>query len=198
MSQHDTTKIINKVIYDGDVLIDLTNDTITATDVINNKTFHLADGTTATGTCTYDADTSDATASAAEILATKTAYKNGSKITGTMPNRAGTNITVSGKAGTNIPTGFYDGSGKAVLDSTSASNLVANNIRNGVTILGVEGTMSPEDELTVGAITVTPSTIQQIITAASESLDYITQATINAIPYTETQNAAGGYTATIA
>ena len=198
MSQHDTTKIINKVIYDGDVLIDLTNDTITAADVINSKTFHLADGTTATGSCTYDADTSDATAGAAEILATKTAYKNGSKITGTMPNRGGNNITVSDKTGTTIPTGFYDGSGKAILDSTSSSNLVANNIRNGVTILGVEGTMSPEDELTVGAITATPSTIQQIITAASESLDYITQATINAIPYTETQNAAGGYTATIA
>ena len=197
MAQHDTTKIINKVIYDGDVLIDLTSDTITAADVINSKTFHLASGATATGTCTYDADTSDATASAAEILNTKTAYKNGAKVTGTMPNRAGANVTVNSKTGTTIQTGFYDGSGKAVIDSTSASNLVANNIRNGVTILGVEGTLSAEDALTVGAVSATPTTSEQVITAASESLDYITQVTVAAIPYTETQNASNGYTATI-
>lgn len=197
MAQHDSTKIINKVIYDGDVLIDLTSDTITAADVINSKSFHLASGVTATGTCTYDADTSDATASAAEILATKTAYKNGSKVTGTMPNRGGNNITVNSKSGANIPTGFYDGSGKAIIDSTSSSNLVANNIRNGVTILGVEGTLSPEDQLAVGPISATPTTSEQVITAASKELDYITQATVAAIPYTETQNASNGYTATI-
>ena len=197
MSQHDSSKVINKVIYDGDVLIDLTSDTITAADVINSKTFHLASGATATGTCTYDANTSDATASAAEILATKTAYKNAAKITGTMPNRGGNNVTVTGLSGTTIPTGYYDGSGKAIVDSTSASNLVANNIRNGVTILGVEGTLSAEDALTVGAISATPTTSQQVITAASESLDYITQVTVDAIPYTETQNASNGYTATI-
>ena len=197
MSQHDSTNIINKVIYDGDVLIDLTSDTITAADVIHSKTFHLASGATATGTCTYDANTTDATANAAEILATKTAYKNGSKITGSMPNRGSANVTITGISGTTIQSGYYDGSGKAVIDSTSATNLVATNIRNGVTILGVEGTLSAEDTLTVGPITVTPTTSQQVITAASESFDYITQATINAIPYTETENASGGYTATI-
>ena len=197
MSQHDNTKIINKVVYDGDVLIDLTNDTITAADVINTKTFHLASGVIATGTCTYDADTKDATATAAEILATKTAYKNGSKITGSMPNRGGTNITVTGLSGTTIPAGYYDGSSKALIDSTSASNLTATNIRSGITILGVEGTLSAEDELTVGAVSVTPTTSSQTITAASQDYDYITQVTVAAIPYQETQNAANGYTATI-
>lgn len=59
---------VNKVIYGGTTLIDLTGDTISAADVINSKTFHLKSGATATGTCTYDADTSDATADAAEIL----------------------------------------------------------------------------------------------------------------------------------
>ena len=198
MATHDSSKIINKVIYDGDVLIDLTSDTITAADVINSKTFHLADGTTGTGSCTYDADTSDATATAAEILDTKTAYKNGSKITGTMANRGGNNVTVTGLSGTTIPAGYYDGSGKAIVDSTSASNLTATNIRNGVTILGIEGTLSAEDALTVGAISATPTTSEQVITAASESLDYITQVTVAAIPYSESSNAAGGYTATIA
>ena len=197
MSQHDSSNVINKVIYDGDVLIDLTNDTITAADVINSKTFHKADGTTGTGSCTYDADTKDATANAAEILSTKTAYKNGAKVTGTMTNRGAANVTVSNLTGTTISSGYYDGSGKALIDTTSASNLTANNIRNGVTILGIEGTLSAEDALTVGAISATPSTSQQVITAASESYDYITQVTVAAIPYTETENAASGYTATI-
>ena len=197
MSQHDSSNVINKVIYDGDVLIDLTNDTITAADVINSKTFHKADGTTGTGSCTYDADTKDATANAAEILSTKTAYKNGAKVTGTMANRGATNVTVNSLSGTTISSGYYDGSGKAQIDTTSASNLTANNIRNGVTILGIEGTLSAEDALTVGAISATPSTSQQVITAASESYDYITQVTVAAIPYTETVNGASGYTATI-
>ena len=197
MSQHDSNNVINKVIYDGDVLIDLTNDTITAADVINNKTFHLANGTTASGTCTYDADTSDATAQAAEILSSKTAYKNGSKITGSMPNRAAADITVSDKAGTTIQSGYYDGSGKAVIDSTSATNLVSGNIRAGVVILGIEGSLSAEDALTVGSVSITPTTSSQTVTAASENYDYITQVTVAAIPYSESSNAAGGYTATI-
>lgn len=197
MSQHDPTKIISKVVYDGDVLIDLSNDTITPSDVINSKTFHKADGTTGTGTCTFDADTSDATATAAEILATKTAYKNGQKITGEMPNNGGANVTVTGKAGNTIPSGYYDGSGKAVLDSTSATNLVAGNIKDGITILGVLGTLTPESQIDVGPATATPTTSQQVITASSLNYDYITQVTVAAIPYSEAVNSSGGYTATI-
>jgi len=197
MAKHDQSNVINKVVYDGDVLIDLTGDTITAADVINGKTFHLASGATATGTCTYDADTSDATVQAAEMLAGKTGYKNGAKVTGTMPNNGGNNVTVSTIAGTTIPMGYYDGSGKASVDASSASNIVAGNIRNGVTILGVTGTLSAEDALNVGPVSATPTTSQQVITAASADLDYITQVTVAAIPYNETTNAAGGYTATI-
>ena len=40
---------VNKVIYDGDTLIDLTSDTATASDVLSGKTFHLANGFQATG-----------------------------------------------------------------------------------------------------------------------------------------------------
>lgn len=40
---------VNKVIYDGNVLIDLTSDTVTADDVMAGETFHNADGTTGVG-----------------------------------------------------------------------------------------------------------------------------------------------------
>ena len=90
---------INKVIYGGDTLIDLTGDDVAASDVLSGKKFHLPSGAPGTGTCPYDADTSDATAVAAEILATKTAYKNGSKLTGTMPNRGGVTGTISAADG---------------------------------------------------------------------------------------------------
>lgn len=192
-----SNQYFNKVVYDGTTLIDLTADTAVATDVASGKYFHLASGERVAGTNTFDADTSDANATAGEILATKTAYVNGNKITGSMPNNGAANVTVTGTSGTSIPAGYYDGSGKAVIDSTSASALTANNIRQGVTILGVEGTLSPEDDLTVGPVSATPTGSQQVITAASQGLDYITQVTVAAIPYTETDNAQGGKTVTI-
>ena len=52
---------INKVIYGGDVLIDLTGDTVTADKLAKGVTAHDASGATITGTNTYDADTQDAT-----------------------------------------------------------------------------------------------------------------------------------------
>lgn len=188
---------VNKVVYDGTTLIDLTADTVTAAYLLKNYTAHDKSGAPITGTCEYDSDTTDANAAASEILSGKTAYVNKNKVTGTMANNGANNVTVTGTSGASIPAGYYDGSGKAVLDSTSLSNLVANNIREGVTILGVEGTMSPEDELSVGPVSATPTSSQQVITAASQNLDYITQVTVAAIPYTESDNAQGGKTVTI-
>lgn len=187
----------NKVVYDGNTLIDLTTDTVDAAHLLYGYTAHAKSGAPITGSCTFDADTTDATASQGEILSSKTAYVNGVKVTGNMPNNGSNNVTVTGTSGTSIPAGYYDGSGKAVIDSTSVTNLTATNIRNGVTILGVTGSLSPEDDLVVGPITATPTSSQQVITAASESLDYITQVTVNAIPYVESDNSAGGVTVTI-
>ena len=193
-----TNQYVNQVVYDGTTLIDLTTDTALAADVLTGKYFHLASGERVQGSCTYDTNTTDANATAGEILATKTAYVNKNKITGSMTNNGSNNITVTSKSGTSITAGYYNGSGKAVIDSTSATNLVATNIRSGVTILGVEGSMTGEDTLTVGAISATPTSSQQVITAASQNYDYITQVTVAAIPYVETDNAQGGKTVVIA
>ena len=189
---------VNKVIYGGNTLIDLTSDTATAADVQAGKYFHLKSGERVQGSCTYDADTSDANASASEILSGQTAYVNGVKVTGSMANKAGANITVSTKAGASIPIGFYDGSGTASIDSTSKTNLVANNIRQGVQILDVTGTMSGSEDVHAQTKTVTPTVTAQTVTPDSPTYNYLTSVTVEAIPYTETDNSAGGKTVTIA
>lgn len=189
---------INKVVYGGNTLIDLTGDDVQASDVLTGKKFHLPSGAQGTGACSYDADTSDATAVASEILLGKTAYKNGAKLTGTMPNNGGTDVTVSTVAGATIPQGYSDGSAKAVIDSASAAALIAANVRENITILGVVGTMSGSEDVHAQAKTVTPTTSQQIVAPDSPTYNYLSQVTVTAIPYTETDNAAGGKTVTIA
>lgn len=76
---------INKVIYQGQTLVDLTNDTITANDLAKGVTAHAANGELITGTMTGGEggiDTSDATATKSEIFLNKTAYVNGEKVIG--------------------------------------------------------------------------------------------------------------------
>lgn len=189
----------NKIIYGGQVLIDLTQDDVTAADVASGKYVHLSSGERVQGTNTYDADTSDATAIASEILIGKTAYKAGAELTGTMPNRGAVNGVISTKAGTyTVPQGYHDGSGIVEIDSTEQAKLIATNIREGVTILGVEGSMSGSEGVNATAATVTPYTTAQTITPADlGNYNSISQINVSAIAYTETDNAAGGVTVTI-
>lgn len=190
---------VNKVVYGGTILIDLTADDVLASDVLSGKKFHLPSGAPGTGTCTYDADTSDATAIAAEILSGKTAYRNGAKLEGTMPNRGAVAGTISAKAGSyTIPQGYHDGSGTVSIDSAEQAKLIPANIRDGITILGVAGSMSGSEDVKAQSKTVTPSTTQQTVAPDSPTYNYLSSVTIAAIPYTETDNAAGGKTVTIA
>lgn len=187
---------VSKVVFGNTVVMDLTSDTITAADLAYGKTAHGADGSLITGTSTKDSDTQDATAVAGEILSGKTAYARGAKLTGEMPNRGAVAGTISTKAGTySIQAGYHDGSGTVGIDSTEQAKIIAGNIKAGVQILGVTGDYSGE---TVSAQTknATPYTTAQTVLPDS-GYDYLSQVNIAAISYVETDNAAGGKTATI-
>lgn len=183
----------NKVVYGGQVLIDLTDATLEGTDgdqILQGQSAYGRDGNKITGTCTYNADTSDATATASEILATKTAYVNGNKITGTMPNNGGTGGSISDLSTPyTIPAGYSDGSAEVSVDATEAAKIIPGNIKEGVEILGVTGTYTGEG-VTAQAKTATPYTTQQVVLPDS-GYDYLSQVTVEAIYYNETANAYG-------
>ena len=186
------TQHVNKVIFGGNTLIDLTADTVDAAHLLAPYTAHDRSGAIITGTCTFNADTSDATVTADEILSGKTAYVNGTKITGSMPNRGAVTGTITTKAQQyTIQQGYHDGSGKVSIAATEQAKIIAENIRQGVTILGVEGTMSGQEDVNAQSKTVTPTTAQQVITPDSPDYNYLTQVTVNAIPYVETANTYG-------
>lgn len=185
------------VLSTGEVLLDLTNDTVAPANLLKGFTAHGPDGEPVTGTCAFDADTSDATASAAEILKGKTAYKNGQKLTGSMPNNGAVNGIISTKDGTyTVPQGFHDGSGKVGLDATEKSKLIPENIREGVTVLGVTGEMSGTEDAKPQAKTVQPSFEEQEI-LPDTGYNYLSSVKVVAIKVTRAENNAGGITVTI-
>lgn len=191
-------KNINKVVYGNTVLIDLTADTITADKILVNYTAHDAAGNLITGTCEFDVNSQDATVAVAEIIDGKTAYARGTKLTGTMPNNGAVTLVISDKDDEiAIVQGYHDGSGKAGISSVEKAKLIGSNIRQGITILGVEGTLEPSSSIKVTAKEFTP-TKEGGTVLPGDGCDYITQVVVKPIPYVETDNAAGGTTVTIA
>lgn len=189
----------NKVIINGRTLIDLTGDTVTPSQLTLGITAHDKSGKTIHGTNTKDSDTSDDTAAVAEILEGKTAHARGTLLTGTMPNLADASGTISTKDGSyTIGQGYHDGSGSVTIDPTEQAKIVGSNIREGITILGVLGTMSGSEGVKAQEKSVTPTFASQTITPdTAEGYNYLSQVTVAAIPVTETDNAAGGVTVTV-
>ena len=189
---------ISKVVFGSDTLIDLTGDTVTADKLSQGITAHGKDGEPIVGTNTNDVDSTDATAAVAEILLGKTAYARGQKLTGTMPNNESFTSDITTKEQRiSIPQGYHDGSGSVGIGATEQAKLVAGNIKSGVTVLGVVGTLEPSSEVTAQEKTVTPTREPQVV-LPDEGTDYLSQVTVAAIPYVESNNSAGGKTATIA
>lgn len=188
----------NKIVLaSGEVLIDLTGDTVDAAHVLDGFTFHDKSGAPVTGTCTYDSDTSDDTAAVGEILSGKTAHARGALLTGTMPNNGAQTGNISTKTQeVIIAQGYHDGSGKVSILADEQAKLIPSNIREGITILGVEGTMSGSESVVAQARTVTPKFTQQVI-SPEDGYTHLSQVTVNPITVTYSDNSAGGKTVTI-
>lgn len=92
--------------------------------------------------------TSDATAAAGHILSGKTAYVNGSKITGSIPSKGAATYTPSTQNQT-IAAGNYLSGAQTIKGD---GNLVAGNIAKGKTIFGVAGTYTSDANAAAGHI----------------------------------------------
>lgn len=186
------------VLNTGEVLIDLTGDSVTPEKLAKGTTAHDKSGEIITGTNTFDVDSSGLTAAAAEVLAGKTFAAGGQVKTGEMPNNEGKTYTISNADDIiNIPIGFHDGSGTVSIAPEELEKLKnPQNIKNGVIIMGQPGAFTGEGEVTAQAKEVTPSFEAQTV-LPDEGVDYLSQVLVKPIPVTRTENAAGGITITI-
>lgn len=101
-------------------------------------------------------DTSDATATASDILSGKTAFGAAGKITGTIGSVAGTTITPGTATKTAVAANKYTTGAVRVAGD---ANLVPENIKSGVSIFGVAGTLKSGKFNLINATVETENTI---------------------------------------
>ena len=183
------------VLSNGEVLLDLTLDDIKPEHVDTGIQFHDKTGAPRTGTSTKTVDASGVTAEAAEVLAGRTFAKGAQVQTGTMPDNSGTNVEISTTAPVAIPRGYTDGAAKAKIADGELAKLIPANIKEGVTILGVEGGFGADD-ISSQSKSVTPTFEQQEITP-DVGYTFLTSVTVAPITVSRADNDAGGVTVTI-
>ena len=87
-------------------------------------------------------DTSSANIASSDVLTGKTGFGSAGSVPGAMANNGSTSGTISTVAGTvTVPAGYTSG-GTVSIDSTEQSKITAGNIKSGVTILGVSGSLA--------------------------------------------------------
>lgn len=189
---------VNKVVVNGQTKIDLTADTVSASNLLAGITAHDRSGAPIEGTMPSLADaTADATATTATILSGSTAYVAGAKVTGQMPNIGAQTITIDDVDDEiAISAGYHDGSGVAKLDATEKSKVISGNIKSGIVLFGVTGDYTGSENVRLQSKSATPSFSQQTVTADA-GYTGLSQVTVAAIPVTYSDNAQGGQTVTI-
>ena len=119
-------------------------------------------------------DTSDATATAGDILSGETAYVASGKVTGTIPTKTESNISVSGPT-IIVPSGYYGSQvSKSVATVTQATPTISVNSSGLITASSTQsagyvtsGTKSATKQLTTqGGTTITPGTAQKTAVAS--------------------------------
>ena len=113
------------------------------------------------------ASQTSATAQASHILVNKTAWVNGSKVTGIMTDRAAVTSALNCGGSYTIPAGYHNGSGKITansLASQTSATAVAGDILSGKTAW-VNGNKITGSIGSLGATTYTPGTSDKTIAA---------------------------------
>ena len=151
------------------------------------KAFEVPLASDTTQVVTYP-DTSDANAVAGSIKSGDSAYVNGKKVTGSMPVNGAVSGKIATKDGTvSVPAGYTPG-GSVAIDDTEKAKLVATNIRKGISLLGVTGSMDDTEGMKSQAKNVTPTESQQVVTPDS-GYNALSQVTVGAIPSTHIKTA---------
>ena len=134
-------------------------------------------------------------ASSGDILASKTAFVNGSTVVGTMSDNGSATWALSDTTPVVTSAGYYS-AGQVSIDVPNIAGLQSSNIKYGTTILGIAGTY--RGTWATGApVTVTPYVISQTIMPSDEDVDCFTQVNVDAVAYVETDNLSGGKTVSI-
>lgn len=137
--------------------------------------------TSAIANVEVDIDLSNDTALQADVLSGKTYHSMNGYAEGTMPNRGSVSGSITTVAGAyQIQEGYHDGTGSVAISSTDRALLIAENIKAGVTILGVTGTHEGGGTVTAQEKSVTPSDSVQVV-VPDTGYDYLSKVTVSAV-----------------